>query len=208
MDEQEADKIVRIFLDHIEKFGEGFKIGNMNLIQHSEKVWSIENFLSPEECRALIDKTEKLGYVEAEVSLPEGAKMMKGIRNNSRLLYNDVEMAEKLWEKLKPFCPEKIENVFAVGLNEQFRFYKYELNQRFKRHIDGRFKRNEQEESRITFMIYLNDDFEGGETAFDNLTIIPKTGNALCFIHEQKHEGSALKNGVKYVLRSDVMYRK
>jgi len=180
----------------------------MKLIQHSEKVWTIENFLSAEECKELINMTEARGYVEAEVSLPEGAKMMKGIRNNSRLLYNDVEMAQKLWEKLKPFCPEKIEDVTAVGLNEQFRFYKYELNQRFKRHIDGRFRRNENEESRITFMVYLNDDFSGGETTFDNLTIIPKTGDALCIIHEQKHEGCALKNGIKYVLRSDIMFRK
>jgi len=57
-------------------------------------------------------------------------------------------------------------------------------------------------------MIYLNDDFEGGETKFDNVTIEPKTGTALCFIHEQKHEGCPVVEGLKYVLRTDVMYRK
>ena len=149
-----------------------------------------------------------MGYVEAEVSLKEGAKMIKGIRNNYRLMYFDIEMADKFWERLKPYCPEKIEEVVAVGLNEQFRFYKYQLDQRFKKHVDGRFKRNDQEESRITFMIYLSDDFTGGETAFETLSIKPKTGAALCFIHELKHEGCQLTNGTKYVLRSDVMYRK
>jgi hypothetical protein len=179
----------------------------MEVLQHTEKIWTLENFLSPSECTELIQLSETLGYEEAEVSLPGGAKMMKGLRNNYRLLYQDTALAERYWQKLKTYCPLMIENSRAVGLNKQFRFYKYELDQRFKRHIDGRFQRNAQEESRITFMIYLNEDFEGGETSFDQISITPKTGSALCFIHEQKHEGSPVRNGIKYVLRSDVIYR-
>jgi predicted 2-oxoglutarate/Fe(II)-dependent dioxygenase YbiX len=180
----------------------------MHITYHTEQVWTIDGFFSPEECQHWITLSEQKGYVEAEVGLKEGAKMMKNIRNNYRLLYNDTALADLCWKRLKAYCPEKIEANVAVGLNEQFRFYKYELDQRFKRHIDGRFKRNDLEESRITFMIYLNEGFEGGETAFDGLSIKPKTGTALCFIHEIKHEGSAVKNGIKYVLRSDVMYRR
>ena len=123
-------------------------------------------------------------------------------------MYKDRKLADIYWEKLKDSCPDKIENSEAIGLNEQFRFYKYESNQRFKRHIDGRFKRNENEESRITFMIYLNNDFEGGETEFDDIIIKPQIGTALCFIHEQKHEGCPVTEGVKYVIRTDVMYKK
>lgn len=148
------------------------------------------------------------GFEEATVSLKSGAKMIKGIRNNYRILYPDENLAQKYWDKLKAFCPNQIEDNIALGLNEQFRFYKYESSQRFKRHIDGRYKRNELEESRITFMIYLNDDFTGGETTFDDVSIKPKTGTALCFIHEQKHEGTPVIEGTKYVIRTDVMYRK
>jgi predicted 2-oxoglutarate/Fe(II)-dependent dioxygenase YbiX len=180
----------------------------MEYLQHTASIWTIENFLSESECKELIDMSEAIGYEEAEVSFSEGAKMMKSLRNNYRLLYESFELADKLWQKLTPFCPEKLEDNEAIGLNEQFRFYRYEPGQRFKRHIDGRFKRNTFEESRITFMIYLNEDCEGGETIFDEVTIKPKTGDALCFIHELKHEGSAVTSGIKYVLRSDVMYRK
>ncbi len=134
--------------------------------------------------------------------------MMKNIKNNYRLIHFDVVLANKYWEKLLQFCPKYIENNGAVGLNEQFRFYKYEVEQRFKKHIDGRFKRSEFEESRITFMIYLNDDYIGEQTKFNDIIIIPKTGTALCFIHEQKHEGVSVKKGEKYVLRSDIMYRR
>ena len=57
-------------------------------------------------------------------------------------------------------------------------------------------------------MIYLNDDFKGGETRFNDLTVHPNTGKALLFIHEQKHESIPVEEGMKYVLRTDVMYRK
>jgi predicted 2-oxoglutarate/Fe(II)-dependent dioxygenase YbiX len=179
----------------------------MHLTRHSGLIWTIDNFLSAPACAQLIATSENIGYKEAEVNLSSGAQMMKGLRNNYRALHSDQALADDLWEKLRGFCPEQIDGTYAVGLNEQFRFYKYESAQRFKRHLDGRFRRNEQEESRITFMIYLNDDFEGGETAFDHVTIQPATGTALCFIHEQKHEGCPVTRGIKYALRSDVIYR-
>ncbi len=180
-----------------------------NLIQHTPNIWTIEGFLDKTECQNLITYSENIGYQEAEVSLATGATMLKSVRNNDRLLYKNEELAQNYWEVLKDFCPKFLENNIAIGLNELFRFYKYTANQRFKRHIDGRFTRPQttpKEESRITFMIYLNDEFEGGATIFDELTIKPKTGNALCFIHEQRHEGSTVTAGTKYVLRSDVMY--
>ena len=180
----------------------------MKTTHHSKIIWTIEDFLTKEECEDLISFSEQRGFEEAKVSLSSGAKMMKGLRNNYRLMYQDEKLAARYWEKLKDSCPEVIEDNEYVGLNEQFRFYKYEPSQRFKRHIDGRFKRNEQEESRITFMVYLNADFEGGETKFDDVTIRPQTGMALCFIHEQKHEGCPVVDGLKYVIRTDVMYRK
>lgn len=172
------------------------------------KIWEIQNFFSLEECKQWIEFSENLGYEEAMVSLKSGAKMLKGIRNNERLIYTDEGLAQELWKRLEEFCPRKIDDFEAIGLNEQFRFYKYKPEQRFKKHIDGSFERNEFEKSMITFLIYLNEDFEGGKTVFKDSTIIPKTGNALCFLHRQKHEGEMIEKGIKYVLRSDVMYHK
>ena len=179
----------------------------MTAVYHSTTIWTIPNFLTKQECEDLILFSEQRGYLEAEVSASDGPRMIKGIRNNYRLLYQDEKLTTTYWTRLGAFCPTEIEGHSAVGLNEQFRFYRYESKQRFKKHIDGRFRRNAREESRITFMVYLNDDFHGGETRFENITIPPKQGTALCFIHEQKHEGSPVTEGVKYVIRSDVMYR-
>jgi prolyl 4-hydroxylase len=59
-------------------------------------------------------------------------------------------------------------------------------------------------------LIYLNDDFEGGETDFilANRTIIPKKGKAILFynvdinltlIPESVHVGRKVRNGTKWI---------
>jgi hypothetical protein len=59
----------------------------------------------------------------------------------------------------------------------------------------------------LTFMIYLNDAFEGGATEFKTEVVRPRTGMALVFPHRATHQGAELRSGVKYVLRTDVMYK-
>ena len=56
-------------------------------------------------------------------------------------------------------------------------------------------------------MIYLNEDFEGGETLFENAVIVPKTGLALFFVHRLLHKGQPVLEKLKYVLRTDVLYQ-
>jgi prolyl 4-hydroxylase len=63
------------------------------------------------------------------------------------------------------------------------------------------------EQSMLTFMLYLNGDFEGGETNFQSgVSVKPETGMVLVFRHALFHEGAAVTSGRKYVLRSDVMF--
>ena len=131
---------------------------------------------------------------------------MKGVRDNFRAEVDDENLAREMWAQIEAEFPATLEGGRAVGLNPHFRFYRYEDGQKFKRHIDGRQKVGELE-SRVTFMIYLNEGFEGGATAFDDIVIEPKTGTALLFVHELKHEGCPVTSGQKYVLRSDVLFR-
>lgn len=83
-----------------------------------------------------------------------------------------------------------------------------------------------RQHSFLTLLLYLNDDFEGGETRFysddvhcrflrdrgDNKTpahiVVPAAGQALLNIHPILHEGAAVARGVKYVLRTDVLYQR
>lgn len=182
----------------------------MEKIIYNNDIFVLENFLTNEECKELIEKSEDIGFEEAKVQTGSNAQsMLKSVRNNDRIMYKDEELASKLFLRAKDYLVQEFNNYQLLSLNEMFRIYKYSVGQRFKMHRDGSFIRNEVEKSFYTFLIYLNEDFEGGETEFDDLfTIKPKTGDLLVFLHPYKHEGKLLTKGLKYALRSDVMYVK
>ncbi|MBB6371264.1 prolyl hydroxylase family protein [Chryseobacterium shigense] len=171
------------------------------------QIFLIEDFLSSDACDNYIAMAQEKVFEEAKINMNGRQMMSKGIRNNDRLMVFDNTLAKDLFEKAADFLPENHENYKLRDFNEMFRIYKYSPGQRFKMHRDGSYIRNENEKSFYTFLIYLNDDFEGGETEFENLfTVAPKKGSALVFYHPLRHEGKTLISGLKYVLRTDVMY--
>ena len=54
----------------------------------------------------------------------------------------------------------------------------------------------------LAFILYLNDDFQGGETVFENDTVIkPKTGRLLVFSNSVfLHKVNEIKEGTRYVI--------
>ena len=132
--------------------------------------------------------------------------MVNSVRNNKRVLHTDETLARFIWEDLAPFALPQIDNRVAIGLNELFRFYRYEPGEQFHGHVDHSFRRSYLEASYYTFMIYLNDNFTGGETTFENSFVRAQQGMALIFLHSLLHEGGPVLEGKKYVLRSDIMY--
>jgi hypothetical protein len=179
------------------------------------KVLVIHEFLSGEECAALIRRSEGLIYEPGTVA----DVVIEDVRNNERVLVDDVTLAADLFFRAEPFLPADIEGHGLVGFNERWRFYLYQPGQTFKPHRDGSYMRMKSwEESQLTFMIYLNEGMTGGETRFfadmeqtfrqrPYLSVLPKEGMALVFMHSLWHEGAVVCSGKKYVLRTDVMYK-
>lgn len=115
-----------------------------------------------------------------------------------------------------------------VGLNSVFRLCRYLPGGHFAPHFDGHYDKTSSDRSLKTFMLYLNGDFTGGATNFvredqtlykDAVTgkycaedkniicsVQPETGLAIIFNHHRLHEGAQLKDGMKYILRTDVMF--
>jgi predicted 2-oxoglutarate/Fe(II)-dependent dioxygenase YbiX len=184
------------------------------LIPHNE-VFTIKNILSPAECAEYIALSEKLGYTEVAITTHLGCEMRPNLRNSGYTMLHNPKCASELWQRVSEYIPSKIGEWRAIGLNERFRFYRYDPGQRFAIHHDSSYRRSNGEESLLTFMIYLNEDFEGGETCFyppydhakeSSISVVPITGMTLCFVHALPHEGTPVIQGRKYVLRSDVMY--
>jgi prolyl 4-hydroxylase len=168
----------------------------------------IDNFLNDQECAQLVKRIEALAPAPSPINMGGGREAMRpDVRNNDRVMFDDVTLAAALFDRMRFAIPKRAE--LAVSLNERFRGYRYTRGQRFRPHFDGAYVRDAKERSQITVLLYLNESFTGGETKFNDLelAIVPRTGLALLFDHAVLHEGCEVLGGAKYVLRTDVMYR-
>tara|TARA_Y100000310_G_scaffold150201_1_gene149614 strand:+ start:18782 stop:19324 length:543 start_codon:yes stop_codon:yes gene_type:complete len=176
------------------------------------KRWEIEEFVTEDFCNEVIRLAEEeIGFEQASITTGEGTVVRINYRNNEKAVFIDPELAAFLWEKLKDDPRLNNPGWKLVDLNEQFRVYKYSNpEQFFALHKDGAYQRIPLvEESWVTLLVYLNEDFEGGETSFIDGEVKPKTGlAALMTQHNYLHEAKRVTSGTKYVLRTDVMYRK
>ena len=178
-----------------------------NIVHVINEIFTISALFTEQECDQWIALSESIGFEPAPINTDSGPKRIADIRNNARVLFDDETRAVRLWERIANDVPAVMKGWTAVGLNERMRFYRYDVGQKFKWHGDGCVRRSNGEQSFLTFMVYLNDDFAGGETLFrEGLRIEPQQGMALLFCHWQKHMGDEVRDGRKYVLRSDVMY--
>ena len=167
-------------------------------------LYSIDNILTNEQCQKYIDLFNDPSKVE---------NINDKHRKYHRIQFQDKELAQLLYEKVKHYIPKKIINI-SVGMNSFIRLSKYEPGQFFGIHKDGiNFDHeNNKNMSYATLNIFLNDGFEGGETIFyenNKKTITlkckPKKSRGCFFYSQQFHEGAKLINGYKYLLRTDLM---
>lgn len=203
----------------------GFGRYNMNVCiwQNEPLIMTIDNLMDCNECQNLIYRSEHHGYEQAQVYIGNGQSQTQlSIRNNDRIKFIDKQLAEQLFVLIADYLPKSVlthgKQWNLCGLNDDFRYYRYQVGQRFKAHLDGSYEIVDYK-SFFTVLFYLNDNYQGGETKFftkidgrlnlkePNFIINPKQGSSLIFRHEQFHEGAMVTNGVKYVLRTDAMYQ-
>jgi prolyl 4-hydroxylase len=177
----------------------------------SKLLVKIPDVLTHAECAELIHRIDSLNPKVAPINTAGGTRVRTDVRSNERVMFDDIDLASRLFEKAVPHVPARMLGSELVGANERFRCYRYKPGMRFAAHKDGSFERNESEKSFYTYLIYLNDGFEGGETNFatsPELSIKPVAGMGLVFQHPIIHEGAEVRSGVKYVARTDLMFRR
>jgi len=177
----------------------------------------LENVFTAEECQNLIEVSESEGYSPAMVHSSDGsAHLAPGYRDGFRIMIDDKQFVKILFSRISSFLPQKFQKKKLVEINERLRFLKYYEGDEFKPHYDSHYSRDDYSaRTLITLQMYLNEGFEGGETTFLKFTqddqtirvpVVPKTGMILVFEHEINHEGSLVKSGEKYTIRTDVLY--
>jgi hypothetical protein len=179
-------------------------------------LWTVPDLLSDAECAALIAEYERVAWLPATVNSQSGRVVEPHIRNSSTAIVPDAQLAERLFARLLLRLPPEMTDrlggsprrVRPVGLYLPLRIYRYEPGQHFGPHHDQSYQDGLGQRSLLTFMVYLNEGFSGGATTFpeQRQTIVPKTGMALLFQHMLLHAGERVETGIKYVLRSDVLF--
>jgi hypothetical protein len=124
------------------------------------------------ECAAMIARCDAIGFGDAPITTDRGFVMRPDIRNNTRVMFDDVALAGMLFDRIASVVPALFD-WRPVGVNERFRCYRYAPGQHFKPHYDGFFARTPRERSKLTFMIYLDARCTGGETAFLDFVYAP-----------------------------------
>jgi len=186
----------------------------------------INNLMTTNEAFDLIRVGSKLGFAP---DAPINDK--NSILAHAFVYLLDQKDHDVLWQRCEHLIPREYN---PVGLNRRFRCYRYVKGATYRPHIDGAWPGSGLSSdgdyvydsygdrlSRFTFLIYLNEDFTGGETKFyapngekvgvlDRRGVTPMCGSALVFPHGDTkgallHEGSGVESGTKYVVRTEVL---
>lgn len=103
-------------------------------------VFEIPEFADASFCTQVIDRANALGFEPATITSENGTLVTPEIRNNDRVIFDDVDFAEELWLRTSTRFLEPFKGLTATGINERFRIYRYVAGQFFDWHQDGEFQ--------------------------------------------------------------------
>lgn len=181
-------------------------------------IWTVPSLFTKAECAEILAGTEGAEWLAATVNRAEGRAVDARVRDNTVAIVRNPALADELYRRIRPHVPARMSVELggearaeraAAGVFLPLRVYRYEVGQHFGLHEDQSYFGPDGEVSFLTLLVYLNEDFEGGETEFpeQQKTIVPSIGTALLFQHRVLHAGNRVITGTKYVLRTDVLYR-
>lgn len=160
---------------------------------------TFDDFLSDEECKKFIDqiheKKNKVGFTN------------HGLFQNDK--YVDCDLATIFFNKLK----KRSNNNNFIKPNSLIMSGMYSSGDLFGLHTDTGLHYDVKNgmKSRYTLLIYLNDNFTGGETIFyDDMfnkikQVQPHKGMGLIFDIDIWHEGKVVCNGHKYWIGCEII---
>ena len=163
------------------------------------EVQEIPDFLTPEECDTIIDMSHP-NLIESEVYTGANDDSIDTTHRKSEQCWlkdHEHELVEKLSHKVAELTQTDL------SMQEELQVVKYTQGGFFNPHFDA--CNGDKEFCKrmddgvgpryITVLIYLNDDFTGGETVFPsiNKSVKPQKGKAVIFYNTHKNTGEILK---------------
>lgn len=116
-------------------------------------------------------------------------------------------VAELLWSQIPNIC---INGLRPYKIDEYMQLYRLvEGAGRVPPHVDEDFLGPDGSVALCSILLYLNDEYCGGETLFNGSILAPQVqvGGGLLFNHNILHEGLMVLSGEKFVLKTDLFFR-
>ncbi|KRX10730.1 hypothetical protein PPERSA_00500 [Pseudocohnilembus persalinus] len=175
----------------------------------------IDNYFSDQLCDQLVEQVNKLGFIDAPLTVGIGKGVMdKSVRDCQRVMVDDFQVAELLYKQFLNYAPLCCEGAYMWGVNERFRYLYYNQNGIFKAHYDGRYPSNIREFSMFTVHFYLNTVEKGGGTSFysdkwNQPKVVDSIKGRVAIFRQNEwlHQGDKVEIGEKYTVRNELMYR-
>eukprot|EP00243_Klebsormidium_subtile_P004353 TRINITY_DN18335_c0_g1_i1.p1 TRINITY_DN18335_c0_g1~~TRINITY_DN18335_c0_g1_i1.p1 ORF type:complete len:307 (+),score=3.21 TRINITY_DN18335_c0_g1_i1:20-940(+) len=187
-------------------------------------LFTVRGVFSEAECHRFVEAAESRRFQHQG---SRGPKFGEAYRDNGRLAVDDADLAQSIWDSGLGSLLVKvlqIEGKWPSKFNPNVRIYKYEKGQNFGKHVDESVQVDRGLYTGYTLLVYLSggrttahekEALKGGETVFygrrgaEVAKVAPEVGLALLHVHGDRcllHEAREVKQGVKYVLRSDVVF--
>eukprot|EP01083_Nonionella_stella_P026414 72690_1 len=179
----------------------------------------IKNVFTAQECQRIIQQSNRLSFQ----NMSKANKYDPSVRKSDRLVVLDPELSNVLWNRLNRIIKEDIVDTYYVStvplgfgvlndmeenkweissINTAMRINRYDANSEdfFTFHKDAQYAPSAEERSLFTLIIFLNDDFDGGQTNFyfqkndddeSDHTIV----NTDCTINEEMKQLGGVKEG-------------
>lgn len=221
---------------------------------HNDQIFTLDSVISTNKCNSIIDTANSKGWNSSSPSGGgHGRTGKEDARTNKFCVFHDTELSERLFDTVKSSLPTDLtflgQNVYFNSVTkgsewtpklvyDKMRVYKYEVGDSFPEHIDYKVKRTVFRDGReyiqqsfLSLLVYLNEDFEGGQTGYwpdhngihcrflraeeklgskksHQIMIKPKTGMMVVQDQNILHEGLPTLKGNKYILRTDIIHER
>jgi predicted 2-oxoglutarate/Fe(II)-dependent dioxygenase YbiX len=170
--------------------------------QFGTRIYQIFNAVSPSVCRDYVQQGDRAGWNPTNVS------ELNPLFSRSQAYINiDVQA---LFAAIQHTVPSRLDDMVIVSLAEQrTACMRYSEGEYFGLHTDSPFVAQDGAITKLSLVLYLNDDYKGGETVFPDLAleIKPEVGKILLFPPNLRHMSKPISLGAKYIVRSEVLYR-
>ena len=172
--------------------------------------WSFEKGFNPDTCKTILD-TAADNFIDVGMHPVTASHSYNNMRTGNNFFDNQQFVYDLVWSFMTT-ANEQAEWDFEISSAESYQISKYEVGDFHKQHIDGVGTEGEKminpakenlhnKVRKLSMIVNLNDDFEGGDLILYNDGLIKQNKGCITFFPSYLlHEITPVTKGTRYSL--------